>query len=336
MFDGFEIDMLSLGDADSILVTEWHQDRLLPVRVLIDGGNTGSADDVLGFLWNRGVRHLDHMVCSHLHDDHAAGLVQVVQQQWLTIGRAWLHQPRQHLNLIQLIRLASQKVGRADEIRRSFATVDSLVAELARRSIVPAEPFPGAQIGPLLVLGPSRDYYGHLVSEFVDLDAPPRPDRASQDAIDDLLEALGHEPLDIQGESPETTPENNSGIVLFGVSAGKRMLFTSDAGAEALRRIVAVDQARLLANVDWMQVPHHGSKRNIDRGLVEYFRPSMVFVSAAGNTKHPRRAVVNAFKSVGARVLSTHYPQGTHLWYRAGNVPARPDYSPAVPLWDAA
>ena len=44
MFNGFEIDMLSLGDADSILVTQWRPDRLLPIRVLIDGGNTGSAD----------------------------------------------------------------------------------------------------------------------------------------------------------------------------------------------------------------------------------------------------------------------------------------------------
>lgn len=56
MFNGFEIDMLSLGDADSILVTQWRPDRLLPIRVLIDGGNTGSADSILAFLWSRGIR----------------------------------------------------------------------------------------------------------------------------------------------------------------------------------------------------------------------------------------------------------------------------------------
>lgn len=336
MFNGFEIDMLSLGDADSILVTQWRPDRLLPIRVLIDGGNTGSADSILAFLWSRGIRHIDHLVCSHLHDDHAAGLVSVVQQPWLTIGRAWVHQPRQHLDLIRLLRLSSHKTGMAVEIRRNLATVDRLTAELARRRIVSAEPFAGTWIGPLLVLGPTRDYYGHLVSEFADLDAPPPLDRVTQDSIDDLLEALGHRTSDVLTDRPETTPENNTSIVLLGLLAGRRVLFTSDAGTEALRRIVAIDSGGLLANLDWMQLPHHGSWRNIDQALVGYFRPSTAFVSAAGNRKHPRRAVVSAFKAVGSRVLSTHYPTSTHLWYYAGVVPVRFDYGPAVPLWDAA
>jgi hypothetical protein len=39
-FYGVEIDMLSLGDADAILVTEWSGNHVF--RVLIDGG---TADD---------------------------------------------------------------------------------------------------------------------------------------------------------------------------------------------------------------------------------------------------------------------------------------------------
>lgn len=36
--DGLEIDLLNLGDADSILVTNWFNDN--PTRILIDGGNS--------------------------------------------------------------------------------------------------------------------------------------------------------------------------------------------------------------------------------------------------------------------------------------------------------
>ena len=46
MFEGIEIDMLSLGDADSILVTQWT--AYGPFRVLIDGGSGDDAERVKG------------------------------------------------------------------------------------------------------------------------------------------------------------------------------------------------------------------------------------------------------------------------------------------------
>jgi hypothetical protein len=47
MFDGFEIDMLSLGDADCILVTQWSPFDGYPFRVLIDGGSRSHAKLIL-------------------------------------------------------------------------------------------------------------------------------------------------------------------------------------------------------------------------------------------------------------------------------------------------
>jgi hypothetical protein len=60
-------------------------------------------------------------------------------------------------------------------------------------------------------------------------------------------------------------------------------------------------------------------------------------MSYDGTTKHPRRAVVNAFKAVGAQVFSTHYPppNGGNKWFSLGTVPGRSDYSATIPLYDA-
>lgn len=44
VFTGFEIDMLSLGDADSIVVTAWH--GRVPYFILIDGGRAGHAKQI--------------------------------------------------------------------------------------------------------------------------------------------------------------------------------------------------------------------------------------------------------------------------------------------------
>lgn len=51
MFDGFEVDLLSLGDADCIVLTQWYQG--LPYRVLVDGGRVSQAALIRDFLLPR-------------------------------------------------------------------------------------------------------------------------------------------------------------------------------------------------------------------------------------------------------------------------------------------
>jgi hypothetical protein len=84
-----------------------------------------------------------------------------------------------------------------------------------------------------------------------------------------------------------------------------------------------------------MQIPHHGSRRNVTKNLIDLFAPSTAFVSAEGSKKHPRRAVVNAFKDAGAKVYSTHYPTPIHLRQYVGTVPTRDGYEPVTALYDA-
>jgi beta-lactamase superfamily II metal-dependent hydrolase len=81
-----------------------------------------------------------------------------------------------------------------------------------------------------------------------------------------------------------------------------------------------------------MQIPHHGSRRNITESLIEYFCPKSAFASASGNAKHPRQEVVEAFQKVGTIVYSTHYPHDGHLLHRHGAVPQRQGYATSEPL----
>ena len=85
IYNGIEIDMMSLGDADSCLFTQWIDGKY--VRILIDGGNKGSATTVRRFLKDHGVTYLHHVVCTHPHDDHAGGLAALLADATLNIGR---------------------------------------------------------------------------------------------------------------------------------------------------------------------------------------------------------------------------------------------------------
>src|SRR6267143_353499 len=88
--------MLNLGNADSILVTKWAAGN--PSRILIDGGNASDAEKVLGFLKSAGIKRLDHIVCSHPHDDHAAGLIGIVSSKEVDFGQMWMHLPWKHID----------------------------------------------------------------------------------------------------------------------------------------------------------------------------------------------------------------------------------------------
>jgi competence protein ComEC len=66
--DTLQVDFLDVGQADSALV------RCGDAAMLIDGGNAADSSYVVSFLQSENVEHLDYLVASHAHEDHAGGL----------------------------------------------------------------------------------------------------------------------------------------------------------------------------------------------------------------------------------------------------------------------
>jgi beta-lactamase superfamily II metal-dependent hydrolase len=337
MYDGFEVDMLNLGDADCLLLTWWN--GLSNLRVLIDGGNAGDAMAILAFLKHRGVTRLDAIVGTHMHDDHAAGLTRIVESGALQIGRAYVHIPQNHL-VMKLVEKAlgiAAGTSGADCVEKTLQTSNRLITAIRAKNIPITEPFQGTNIGLSTVAGPSLDYYTEVVAQFQDAEAIRSLDKGTlnhliADAIDDEFVKTG---ILAEGgllDNPTTTAENNSSVILGTIARESKYVFTSDAGAPALKLAAA---AYDLTRCFWMQIPHHGSRHNITKELIENFSPNFAYVSAARSKKHPRRAVVNAFKKTGARVYSTHYPSPGHLWNHVGTVPSRSDYGPVASLYEA-
>jgi hypothetical protein len=238
---------------------------------------------------------------------------------------------------------ALKAAGTSDEaanIRKSLETVASLFNTAKKRSIAHEEPFKGKRIGNLEVCSPTEEFYNGLVVEMTDVEKIKAEDAAQvrYDVQTALEEAMSKGILGdaLAGSSllsdPHTTPENESSVVVGTTHDGKVLLFTADAGTCALTNVV---RDYKVAGVHWMQIPHHGSRRNLTQTLIETFSPTVAFVSAAGNDKHPRKAVVNAFKKLNANVYSTHYPEPAHKRYHLGTVPDRGGYGPATSLWNA-
>ena len=334
-FNGLEIDMLSVGNADSILVTHWTDN--IPCRVLIDGGNKSNTDDVKEFLHSQNITYIDHVVCTHPHDDHAGGLVDLVSDINFHFGQAWVHQPYKHVSPLKmretLAKASNQELK--EQISKSIETVKELLAALVDRGIPHSvEPFKDEIIGFLTVCGPSKKFYEDQIGIFSDSE---KLNKFVDQRIYQLFYPKSEQDSTAEKEgglleNPETSPLNETSVILATVFDGNIFLFTADAGANALWNACS---SYNLSDCFWMQAPHHGSRRNITKKLIEHFSPSVVFASAKGNRKHPRIAVVNAFKDNGAKVYSTHYPTPAFIRHKVGTVPQRDGLVSATPLYDA-
>lgn len=349
-FDGLEIDMLSLGDADCIVVTRWHDSY--PHRVLIDGGSAGNSDAVVDFLKSRGQTAFWAVLCTHAHSDHAGGLIKVIQDRSFSFSNCWMHDIRKHLSADSLRRASASD----DAVKEVVETTRELASAFNMRGINPQEPFAGSVIASypdMKVLGPTLASYRRALEEFTKertlglagllpglskptttlaglalatptFGTPLTPPTPRSPLASLLAGTLANSSV---GETPRTQQFNNTSAIIGTTYLNHRLLFTGDAGADALD-----DVPSDWRGLKWMQVPHHASAGNLSQKNIERFCPEFAYISARGDSSHPSRAIVNGLIKVGSQVFSTHVATPGHLWFSIGRVPSRGGYGPAEPL----
>jgi beta-lactamase superfamily II metal-dependent hydrolase len=364
MFHGIEVDVLSLGDADCTVVTKWENGT--PHRILIDGGSGVDAETIIDFLLSRRYTYFWAVICTHLHNDHARGLIKLLRNRAITFSNGWMHDITKHVSA-EALRRASLA---CDGVKEVIETTKELAAAFASRNVTPMQPFAGMGIAAwpeVTVLGPSLPFYKKVIGEFTEVEVPaPRPVAvpplwtaaalalgaaipnppglsgiaANQPPRFTSLASLIPQspssynptfpPLPLTGalgkssvkKNPTTQPYNNTSVILGVNHIGGRLLFTADAGSEALAS-VPPQWNHLL----YMSVPHHGSDGNLSQRDIERFCPQFATISAKGDSSHPSRAIVSGLVKVGAKVASTH--KSGNLQFSSGVVPPRGDYSSA-------
>lgn len=340
MRNGMEIFFQNLGDADSIFVRTWKDD--LPTNILIDGGYRKDVDQISEFLSERlyetGSSQIDHLVCSHCHDDHAGGLAEIVTNRLFRIGTAWVRDLRGDRSALNAERISQLNESRAklvlDKLEKSEKTRVEILEGLEKYypDTPIRDPFLGEAIGPLIILGPTYEFFQQQYAKFDDRDFLAELEgryekRASATARNNSDKPLGD----------YVSPENEVSTILaypYNTGSGEEVyLLTADAGREALRDVISRDGSAL-RNIRGFQIPHHGSRRNLDEDIIAHLAPQTSYVSCEGNNKHPSRKLVNEIKKHG-KVFSTHYSVGPGSWLRhyAGTV-YEMSTTPAIPLYE--
>ena len=324
----YEIEFLAVGEASrsgDAIVASWIEANGYRRIVVIDGGYQATGEKIVQLLYDRfGRTFVDLIISTHPDDDHSNGLQVILDE--CTVGELMMHTPWEHSTGSGLYdgRFADRSLR--TEVMKSLDAVRITAEEALEAGVKVTEPFTGEDRfdGILEILGPTPWYYESLLPEF-------RAAAASTAALSGLLSKAGgvvtrvRESLDIETltDTGETSAENNSSAIVQLNLNGMRVVLTADAGIPALGHAAdGLDAAGATpATLRLIQVPHHGSKRNVgpsvlDRllgpklGRDDVLRPAVVSAAPDGEPKHPARQVTNAFRRRGAPVYAT---QGKNL-----------------------
>lgn len=336
-----EIDFLDVdsgeksGDAIAIRFGDFNNKQNQYV-VVIDGG-TIETGQKLKKLINQtyGTNYVDLVVCTHPDGDHASGLREVVRE--MHVGELWMHKPWDHSEDIKHLfkdgRMTANSLSR--KLRDAYSYAHELEQIAVSKSIPIKEPFTGVSFlnDTIRVLGPSEEFYQTLIPNFTKTPEAKQTTLFTKaltgirEAVNWVKETMELETID---ESGETSGENNSSTVLLLNFLNDNYLFTADTGIPALKEVVGYSKKNGidLKNLSFMQVPHHGSRRNVSPSVLDEIKAATAYISAAKDSeKHPSKKVINALIRRGARVYST---EGINLCHHR-NSPVREGYSSANP-----
>ena len=350
----YEVDIIGVGQesksGDAIAI-RWGNlcgTRKEQKVVIIDGGFRDSGRNVVDHIKNYyGTETIDAVVSTHPDQDHVNGLDVVLDE--LSVRELWIHKPWEH-NQGLASKFADGRVtdySLSERLRKSLNSASSLVAKAQNKDIHIVEPFAGISLynqNEFRVLGPTSEYYESLIPEF---EGMPRKHMieillggakvAFDKAMKKFISIWGKDELD--DEDP-TSAENNSSVISQLVVDSRRLVFTGDAGIIALSH--AADQLisdSHRAELRFIQIPHHGSRRNVGPSVLNRLvgepvqlgesRNIIAIASTAkkGEPKHPRKAVMNAFTHRGVTALAT---RGRTIWH-SHDAPQRQGWSAMTP-----
>ena len=328
---GYEVDFIGIGQesqcGDAIIIRfgDMYGSRDEQTVVVIDGGFKEDGQRIVDHIKsNYKTDIVDLVINTHPDQDHINGLETVIEE--LEVKELWIHQPWVHnqglADKFHDGRITDNSIG--EKLKETLNKAHELYELAISKGIKVQEPYTDLTdlSGNVKTLGPSLDYYENLIPDFDGMPETKSGCAIFEGAFSNTLKAIkkvfskwGEDHIDDNGK---TSAKNNSSAITQIIIDDKRLVFTGDSGIEALEYAAnQLDNCVDSADIKFIQIPHHGSRRNIGPSVLNRLigqpvdegetRAITAIASTAkqSDPKHPRKAVLNAFTHRGAHVLAT-------------------------------
>ena len=325
MNDFFEIDFLDVEAAKSgdAITIRYCKNGVQSIHV-VDGGFKDMGSKVVQHIEKYyGTNKIERVVLTHNDGDHARGLIEVLEK--CEVGELWMLKPWDYTDeLIDRFARLSSVERLADRLKECYSNIAALEEIANRKGILIKAPFQGARIGEFIVLAPTKERYLDLIAQS-EKTPEAKPVQESFAVLASVFESVKSFVRAVWGEEnlskEPTSAENNMSIVQYAELNNQKIILTGDAGREALeeaKNYLINNLFVSLPGINYFQVPHHGSRRNVSSELLDEIcgqklpspqegrqKFTAVISSAKEDKDHPRKAVVRALIHRGASVLTT-------------------------------
>lgn len=327
----YHIKFFSVGDSskggDAILI-ELFDEGDKPHLILIDGGYQETGNHIVEYMRRKYPNNLkfDFIFNTHPDLDHISGIKVIVENQDISIGCLVMNRPWRDAGFTRLDfednRITNNSL--LNRIKEEFSLADDLETIAEERGIKIENCFQGyyAYNGILRILGPSKDLY----KKFLLLS-----DKTPKSIIDEncnvpYIKKDVYEENYIQGhkiewfDEEETSAINQTSLIICLDLGNIRFLFTGDAGKEELNE--ALNYYYEISNVsdfDVVQLPHHGSRKNINPKLLTRLNAREYIISCPPEGEkegHPSRRLINKILEMNSKARIYRTGKSNFNFYR--------------------
>ena len=327
----YEIDFIATkenkGNADAICF-RYEKDGKF-INVVYDGGSKVLANKLIKHLEefyfkNEYYPKIDYLICSHPDQDHASGLIEVIEK--FEIDKIMMNIPWNYIDDIwdnvNDGRISKESLEK--RLKDDYPYVVEIEKLAKEKGIEIIEGFEDKQINEnLKILSPSKEFFIELLkkskkTEYLD-ESNYKSNiytESAKSTISNWIKELWSK--DSLKEDVETSEENEMSIVLLGDMEENKFLLTGDVGLKGLEK--AIEKGNIigipLTEINFYQIPHHGSRHNLSSSIMNKMVGNIVsegiklkkvaYASVAYGSDHPRKAVVNAFIRRGVQVYKTN------------------------------
>lgn len=328
----FRIEMLPAREGDCLVVT--YGDSQAPKRILIDGGRKATYDYLRDYLkaLPENERVFELLIVSHVDRDHIEGILNLVDDPQIPVSfrDVWFN-GYHHLNdgEFEVFSAVQGEVLTAELVKRAKAGEWQWNGwfgdDYKRAAALPGDnsllhiPLDGEMV--LTLLSPSRNKLTELIPEWEEKcrEAGLVAGEAAQDPAPEGFEFFSAIDIDVLAEEPfeaDHSKPNGSSIAVLAQYGGKKALLAGDSHVDLLE--ASIEQLRVSdtpLEIDLFKLPHHGSRKNLSKSLLQSLRCKNYLVSTNGSYfDHPDPVAMSRLIKYGG--------QDMHIWFNYSSTEA--------------
>lgn len=306
MIYAYEVRFFQVGSAtkggDAILIRLQDEYRNHTV-IIVDGGYRETGEKIIEYLNNVNISTVDLVINTHPDIDHISGLIRLFEEDSLTINKLIMNRPWRDSNITADYfadnRITDKSVNKrmTEAFKYAYQLEQVAINKIGENNII--HPVVGnSYFDCLTILAPSKTLYR---TKLLESDKTPTSvnDSSTNFFARTMKKLVRYFKGSMTWYDEDTTPINETSIVSLLTTPNRNYLLTADAGKNCIKEALDYkDSQSSLSNktINVLQLPHHGSRKNITPALIQRIDASEYIISCPPqglDSHHPSRRLVN-------------------------------------------